>query len=53
MVLKSGEKTASVTLGLTKIKNNAVKIHKFVINSPNLNKLFNDIRIMKFKDIVT
>ena len=36
---------------LEKIQNKAVNILKFERNSPNL--LFNDLEIMKFKDIVT
>ena len=44
---------STVILGNNKIQNKTVNILRFERNFPNLSKLFNDLRIMRLKDIVT
>ena len=53
MIAKSGDKTGSHIRYLEIIQNKVVSILKFGRNSPDLNKLFNNQWILKFKDSVT
>ena len=53
MIAKSGDKTTSHIRYLEIIQNKVVNILKFDRSSPNLNKLFNNQWILKFKDSVT